>query len=50
MKKPRLKDQGKPLVNEPYPLNAIPNDIIVRIGAHFVFLLHTGRQDFSRED
>ena len=50
MKHPRLKDSKKLSTLEPYPINEFPNDLIVRIGGHFAYLLYVGRKDISGSD
>lgn len=50
MKHPRLRDSHKLVTIEPYPLNEIPDEIIVRIAEYFVFLLYCGRKDITGED
>jgi hypothetical protein len=50
MKHPRLRDGHRLLASEPYPLNEIPDEIIINLGAYFSYLLYTGRQDISGED
>ncbi|MCI6160605.1 MAG: hypothetical protein SPI18_06260 [Prevotella sp.] len=47
MKHPRLRDSNKLLTREPYPMNEIPEDLIVKIGSHLVYLLYIGRKDFN---
>lgn len=36
--------------HEPYPMNELPDELIVRIGSHLVYLLCTGRKDISGND
>lgn len=50
MKHPRLRDSGRLLSHELYPTNEIPNDLIVNIGKHLVYLLYIGRKDMTGED
>jgi len=50
MKHPRLRDSKKLTTEELYPLGEVPESIIKRIGAHVVFLLHSGRTDISGDD
>lgn len=50
MQHPKLRDQKRLLVREPYPLNEIPDEIIYSIGGYFVFLLYAGRNDISGDD
>lgn len=44
---PRLRDSHNLLTHELYPLGAIPDEIIKRIGAYLVYLIATGRDDLS---
>lgn len=50
MSRPRLRDSKRSPKNEPYGLNEIPNDLITRIGASLVYLIHTGRKDLGGDD
>ncbi|MBO4555525.1 MAG: hypothetical protein J5706_02105 [Elusimicrobiales bacterium] len=50
MKKPRLRDAARLGSHEPYPLNEFPDDILVKIGGYFVYLLYIGRKDISGND
>lgn len=50
MKHPKLRDSKKLLTNEPYPMNEIPEDLIVKIGGSLVYLLYIGRKDISGAD
>ena len=50
MKHPRLRDSKKLKTSEPYPMNEIPEDLIVRIGGYFVHLLYIGRKDITGAD
>lgn len=50
MNHPRLRDNRRLNSFEPYPLNQLPDDLIVRIGGYFTYLLYTGRRDFSGTD
>lgn len=36
--------------HELYPINELPDELLVKIGAHFVYLLYIGRKDISGED
>ena len=49
-KTPRLRDSARPHVQELYPLNQIPNEIVVKICGHVVFLVSVGRKDLSGDD
>lgn len=48
--KPRLRDSNRLITSEPFPLNEIPDDVIVSIGGYFVYLIYTGRNDFTGTD
>lgn len=50
MPSPRLRDARRSRHNEPYGLNEIPDDVIRRLGANIVYLIHTGRKDISGDD
>ncbi len=50
MKHPRLRDGKRLQTSEPYPINEIPSEIIVKLGAHLVYLLYVGRKDISGSD
>lgn len=47
---PKLRDSKKLLVHELYPLNSIPDDIIVAICSHIVYLASVGRTDLTGND
>ena len=50
MKHPRLRDSSKRLSREPYGLNDIPDDIVVRLGGYLIYLIYSGRRDISGND
>lgn len=50
MEHPRLRDSKRLLTSEPYPINNLPDDLVVRIGGHLVHLLYIGRKDISGAD
>ena len=50
MKGPRLRDSNNLITRELYPLGQIPDEVIKRVGAYFVYLLATGRKDLSGDD
>lgn len=50
MKHPRLRDGHRLTSSELYPINEIPDDIIVKIASYFVYLLYMGRKDITGED
>lgn len=47
---PRLRDGAKRLNHDPYPLNRIPDDVIIRMGGYIVYLVYTGRGDLTGND
>ena len=50
MKRPKLRDSYKLQTSEPYPINEVPEDLIVKIGGYFVYLLCVGRKDLTGSD
>lgn len=50
MKHPRLRDGRRLQTNEPYPINQLPDDLLVKIGGYLVHLLYVGRKDISGGD
>lgn len=50
MKHPKLRDGNKLRTNEPYPMNDIPEKMVVEIGGYLVYLLYIGRKDISGSD
>ncbi|MDO4161350.1 MAG: hypothetical protein Q4D41_12940 [Prevotellaceae bacterium] len=50
MKHPRLRDSKKLVTNEIYPINEMPDDIVMRIGGYLVYLLYIGRKDITGSD
>ncbi len=50
MKHPRLRDGHKLITSEIYPINEIPDEIIVKIAGYFAYLIYMGRKDISGED
>ena len=50
MKHPKLRDSKKLQTYEPYPVNEIPDDLIVKLGGSFIYLLYIGRKDISGSD
>ena len=50
MKHPRLRDSHRLVTQELYPLNEIPDNVIVDIAGFFAYLLYTGRRDISGAD
>lgn len=50
MKHPRLRDGKRLQTSEPYPINELPDDLLVRIGGYLVHLLYIGRKDISGGD
>ena len=50
MKHPRLRDNKKLKTHELYPINEIPDDIIVKVAGYFAYLLYVGRKDITGQD
>ena len=50
MQRPKLRDSSKLHNLEPYPLNELPDDLIVKIGSYLVYLLYIGRKDITGTD
>lgn len=50
MKHPRLRDGHRLKTTELYPINEIPDDVIVKIAGYFAYLLYMGRKDITGED
>lgn len=50
MEHPKLRDSKKRITEEPYPINELPDDLIVRICGYLVHLLYVGRKDISGTD
>ncbi|MCQ2294813.1 MAG: hypothetical protein MJZ67_04085 [Bacteroidales bacterium] len=50
MNHPRLRDSKKALTNELYELGHFPEQMIKKIGAHIVYMLHIGRKDIIGDD
>lgn len=50
MEHPRLRDSKRLQTSEPYPMNELPEDLIVRIGGYLVHLLYIGRKDITGTD
>lgn len=50
MEHPRLRDSKRLQTSEPYPINELPDDLVVSIGGHLVHLLYIGRKDISGAD
>lgn len=50
MKHPKLRDSKRLQTQEPYPMNEIPDDLIVKIGGSLVYLLYVGRKDINGGD
>lgn len=50
MKHPRLRDGHKLKTTELYPVNEIPDEVIVKIAGYFAYLLYMGRKDITGED
>lgn len=50
MKHPRLRDGHRLVTSELYPINEIPDEIIIKIAGYITYLLYVGRKDISGED
>ena len=50
MNHPKLRDGRKLVTSELYPINEIPDSIIVKIAGYFTYLLYMGRKDITGED
>lgn len=50
MKHPKLRDSKKLVTDELYELSQLPEPLIKKVGAHIVYLLHTGRKDMTGDD
>lgn len=50
MERPRLRDSARLTSHEPFPLNEIPEELIVKIGGYLVYLIYTGRKDVTGAD
>ena len=50
MKHPRLRDGRKLTSIDLFPLNEIPDEIIVKIAGYFTYLLYMDRKDITGED
>ena len=50
MKHPKLRDSKRLLTNELYSIGDIPQEYIVKIGGHVVYLIHSGRKDMTGDD
>lgn len=50
MKHPRLRDINRLKTSEPYPLNEIPDDLIIKIASYIAYLIYVGRKDISGDD
>lgn len=44
---PRLRDGGRRITDELYSLNNIPDDLIVKLGGYFIYLIYTGHKDIT---
>ena len=47
---PKLRDGRKMVTSELYPLNEVPDDIIISVAGYFTYLLYMGRKDISGTD
>lgn len=47
---PRLRDSRRLITTELYPINELPDEIIVKVAGYFAYLLYMGRKDITGED
>lgn len=47
---PRLRDSNRLITEEPFPLNEIPEEVVVKIGGYLVYLISIGRTDITGDD
>ena len=50
MKHPRLRDGRKLTSSDLFPINEIPDELIIKIAGYFTYLLYMGRKDITGED
>lgn len=50
MRHPRLRDGHRLVTSELYPINEIPDEIIIKIAGYITYLLYVGRKDITGED
>lgn len=50
MEPPRLRDSHRRTSREPYALNDIPDDVIIKLGGYFAYLIYSGRRDITGDD
>lgn len=50
MNHPKLRDGHKLLSHEEYPINDLPDDLVIKIAGYLVYLLYIGRKDISESD
>lgn len=50
MEHPKLRDSKRLLTHEPYPINEIPDDVVLKIGKKFVYMLCVGYKDITGDD
>lgn len=50
MKHPKLRDGHKLVTKELYPINELPDDIIIKVAGYFAYLLYVGRKDITGDD
>ncbi|PIE84036.1 MAG: hypothetical protein CSA07_04055 [Bacteroidia bacterium] len=48
--KPKLRSSSQPVGRAPYPLNAPTQEVVERIGLHFIYLHGVGKDDLQGED
>lgn len=50
MRHPKLRDSEKLVTREPYPLNEIPDDVVIGIARQLICQLYVGRKDLTGRD
>lgn len=50
MNTPHLRDSNRRKHSSPFDLSQIPEDIIIKLGGYFVYLIYSGRKDFQGSD
>ena len=47
---PRLRDSSRRITDELYPLNRISDELIVKLGGYFIYLIYTDHKDITGSD
>lgn len=50
MNTPRLRDSNKRKCSVPFELSQIPEELIIKLGGYFIYLIYSGRKDFQGND